>query len=95
MRCRLTRPDARLRRSEKDAQPGRGGIHTGGAGAPAPKRAIADPACTLPGRGAYLCRDRDRALPVSDCLARATRRGGIARALRAKVTLDPKLVESL
>ena len=58
------------------------------------RRAIADPACTLPGRGAYLCRDGERALPLSDCVARAVRRGGIARALRAKVTLDPKLVES-
>ena len=48
----------------------------------------------MPGRGAYLCRDGERELPAGDCVARALRRGGIARALRAKVTLDPKLVES-
>ena len=33
--------------------------------------------------------------PRAECLAAAIRRGGFARALRAKVTLDPKLVESV
>ncbi len=51
----------------------------------------------MPGRGAYLCRAgaahaAGRVDPA--CLDRASRRGGIARALRAAVTLDPKLVES-
>lgn len=52
----------------------------------------------MPGRGAYLCRaadpDRGPGLPDPACLERAVRRGGIARTLRAAVTLDPKLVES-
>jgi hypothetical protein len=47
------------------------------------------------GRGAYLCRATDSELPAADCLARATQRGGIARALRTAVALDPKLVESV
>ncbi len=52
----------------------------------------------MPGRGAYLCRAgsaEEPALPKRDCLERAVRRGGIPRALRASVTLDPKLVESV
>jgi predicted RNA-binding protein YlxR (DUF448 family) len=61
--------------------------------------AIADRDATMPGRGAYLCLAADPAVasPLVDpaCLERATRRGGIARALRAAVTLDPKLVESV
>jgi predicted RNA-binding protein YlxR (DUF448 family) len=64
----------------------------GGAGDRA--EAVCDPAGRLPGRGAYLCRAADAAMPAGDCLARATRRGGIARALRCAVKLDPKLVES-
>jgi predicted RNA-binding protein YlxR (DUF448 family) len=67
---------------------------TGGRAA-ASRRAIADRDGTMPGRGAYLCRGADPELPAADCLARATRRGGIARALRTAVTLDPKLVESV
>jgi predicted RNA-binding protein YlxR (DUF448 family) len=61
--------------------------------------AVADRDATMPGRGAYLCRAADPAIestfvdPV--CLERATHRGGIARALRSAVTLDPKLVESV
>ncbi len=50
---------------------------------------------TMPGRGAYLCRAGGADAPAADCLARAIRRGGIARALRAAVTLDPKIVESV
>jgi predicted RNA-binding protein YlxR (DUF448 family) len=56
--------------------------------------AVADRAGTMPGRGAYLCSAGD-ALADPACLQRATRRGGIARALRSAVALDPKLVESL
>jgi predicted RNA-binding protein YlxR (DUF448 family) len=66
-----------------------------GGRAAASRRAIADRDGTMPGRGAYLCRGVDPELPAADCLARATRRGGITRALRAAVTLDPKLVESV
>jgi len=52
----------------------------------------------MPGRGAYLCRAgnlKGPALPERECLERALHRGGIARALRASVTLDPKIVESV
>jgi predicted RNA-binding protein YlxR (DUF448 family) len=59
------------------------------------RRAVQDRDGTLPGRGAYVCRSADTTVPVADCLARALRRGGIARALRCAVTLDPKLVESV
>jgi len=61
------------------------------------RRAIADRDGTMPGRGAYLCRGGDLSPPTlvdPACLARAARGGGIARALRSAVTLDPKLVES-
>jgi predicted RNA-binding protein YlxR (DUF448 family) len=64
---------------------------------PSRRIAVADRAGTMPGRGAYLCRggSADAVAPVDqECLERASRRGGIARALRAAVTLDPKLVES-
>jgi predicted RNA-binding protein YlxR (DUF448 family) len=51
------------------------------------------------GRGAYLCLDANGE-PAHDCLQRATRRGGLARALRRAITgsavsQDPKLVESV
>ena len=58
-------------------------------------RAVHDRAATMPGRGAYLCRGRDPGLPAADCLALAMRRRAVPRALRAAVTLDPKLVESV
>jgi len=58
-------------------------------------RAVHDQRGTMPGRGAYLCRDEGRDVPVADCLQAAVRRGGIARTLRAAATLDPKLVESV
>jgi predicted RNA-binding protein YlxR (DUF448 family) len=64
-------------------------------GAARRRRAVHDPACSMPGRGAYLCRVEDGSAPVAECLALATRRGGIARALRCAVTVDPKLVESI
>ncbi|MFI5010273.1 MAG: YlxR family protein [Solirubrobacterales bacterium] len=54
--------------------------------------AVIDRAGVLPGRGAYLCRSQDGLDP--QCLALAERRGGVARALRCKVKLDPELVES-
>jgi predicted RNA-binding protein YlxR (DUF448 family) len=68
-----------------------------GAGERARRVAVADRDATMPGRGAYLCRAGDPAgaagLADPACLERATRRGGIPRALRSAVTLDPKLVE--
>jgi predicted RNA-binding protein YlxR (DUF448 family) len=56
---------------------------------------VLDPAATMPGRGAYLCRGALAGQPAGACLALARRRGGIARALRASVTLDPELLESV
>jgi predicted RNA-binding protein YlxR (DUF448 family) len=61
------------------------------------RRAVIDPAGTLPGRGAYLCRRAEAgavAAPNPDCLSLAVSRRGIARALRCAVAVDPKLVES-
>jgi hypothetical protein len=62
------------------------------------RRALIDQHGTMPGRGAYLCAREDSrrgpGLVDPACLSRAVGRGGIARALRARVTLDPKLVES-
>jgi predicted RNA-binding protein YlxR (DUF448 family) len=49
----------------------------------------------LGGRGAYLCREDGRDRPRPECLAEALRRNAFARALRTKVSLDPKLVESV
>ena len=58
-----------------------------------------DRANSMPGRGAYLCRDRasdaPAARPLAKCLALSMRRGGISRALRCAVTVDPELVESV
>ena len=65
--------------------------HDAGAG----RLAVLDRDGRMGGRGAYLCRAPGTDRPSAECLAAAIRRGGFARALRAKVTLDPKLVESV
>jgi predicted RNA-binding protein YlxR (DUF448 family) len=57
--------------------------------------AVHDPDCTMPGRGAYLCRGERSGEPNGDCLARAARRGAIGRALRCSVTVAPKGLESV
>jgi predicted RNA-binding protein YlxR (DUF448 family) len=62
--------------------------------------AVADPPARMPGRGAYLCRDGTAPEPAEQCLAQATRRGAIARALRRAipgglVLNDSELVESV
>jgi predicted RNA-binding protein YlxR (DUF448 family) len=54
----------------------------------APARAIVDPPARLPGRGAYLCRGAEPSRPAAECLAHASRRGGIARALRRPIAGD-------
>ncbi len=54
----------------------------------AARRAVIDPACTLPGRGAYLCRGDAPDRADAQCVALATRRGAIARALRRAVQVD-------
>jgi predicted RNA-binding protein YlxR (DUF448 family) len=63
------------------------------------RRAVLDPAGSLPGRGAYLCAGpgdpNAPILPNPDCLQLAERRRGIARALRCSVTLDTEIVESV
>lgn len=59
------------------------------------RRAVCDPQGTMPGRGAYLCREACSERAAAECLQRALRRGGIARALRCAVALDPELVESM
>ncbi len=59
------------------------------------RRAVIDPAATLPGRGAYLCKaDIAATAPNPGCLQLAERRRGLARALRCPVTLDREPVES-
>jgi hypothetical protein len=53
-------------------------------------RALVDPLATMGGRGAYLCRGTGPDQPAAECLARATHRGGIARALRAPKGTQPE-----
>jgi predicted RNA-binding protein YlxR (DUF448 family) len=60
-----------------------------------PARAVLDRRGTMPGRGAYLCAGEAPGEPAVACLTLAERRGGIARALRRSVTIDPKLIESM
>jgi len=57
------------------------------------RHAVADRDARMPGRGAYLCVGERPGTPMGDCLVSAMRRGGIARALRCSVTVDPKLLE--
>jgi predicted RNA-binding protein YlxR (DUF448 family) len=47
------------------------------------------------GRGAYLCRAPEGEAPLRECAVAAVRRGAIQRTLRARATLDDKLVESV
>ena len=56
--------------------------------------AVADLPKRMPGRGAYLCTGAGPAGTDPSCLERASRRGGLARALRARVSASPELVES-
>jgi predicted RNA-binding protein YlxR (DUF448 family) len=49
----------------------------------------------MQGRGAYLCLAGANDRPSESCLTLANERRGIARTLRAAVSLDPKLVESV
>jgi predicted RNA-binding protein YlxR (DUF448 family) len=83
----LVRITVRNRRSSSD-------------GARGSARAVVDQLGTMGGRGAYLCRGPRPGEPAGGCLALATQRGRIARALRQpipdrSVTIDPKLVESV
>jgi uncharacterized protein len=59
------------------------------------RRAVQDREARMPGRGAYLCSAGEPAEVAPACLKLALSRGGIARTLRAAVTLDPKIVESV
>jgi predicted RNA-binding protein YlxR (DUF448 family) len=58
-------------------------------------RAVLDHGGTMGGRGAYLCAGEEPGEPALECFSRAKQRGGIARALRRSVTIDPKLIESM
>jgi predicted RNA-binding protein YlxR (DUF448 family) len=58
-------------------------------------RVVLDPAATMAGRGAYLCRGASASTPAGECLTLATRRDRIARALRCAVVIDAKLLESV
>jgi predicted RNA-binding protein YlxR (DUF448 family) len=58
------------------------------------RRVVLDCSGALPGRGAYLCAAERGQVPAAECLTGATRRGGLARAFRAAVTLSPDFVES-
>ncbi len=69
-----------------------GGTSSSGDG---PLTAVIDADGRLGGRGAYLCREGESMRPRADCLVRALRRGGVGRTLRASVTVDPKIVESV
>jgi predicted RNA-binding protein YlxR (DUF448 family) len=68
-------------------------VAVAGAGESDRSRAVIDHAALLPGRGAYLCRGAQVTEPLAACLAAATRRGGLARALRAPVTLSVEPIE--
>jgi predicted RNA-binding protein YlxR (DUF448 family) len=60
------------------------------------RRVLIDSTGSLPGRGAYLCAGGPPAeSPAAQCLRSALRRGAIARSLRARVSLEPELVESV
>jgi uncharacterized protein len=61
----------------------------------ASRKAVQDRDGRMPGRGAYLCRGERADEPARACLSLALRRRAIPRALRAAVTVDPKLVESV
>jgi predicted RNA-binding protein YlxR (DUF448 family) len=59
-----------------------------------PRLAVADRDARMPGRGAYVCTGGEHpGVPAGECFASATRRGGLARALRCSVAVDPKLLE--
>jgi predicted RNA-binding protein YlxR (DUF448 family) len=57
--------------------------------------AVLDARQRMEGRGAYLCRHGQDAMPEPGCLERALQRGGISRTLRCSAPLDRKLVESV
>jgi predicted RNA-binding protein YlxR (DUF448 family) len=60
-------------------------------------RAVAtlDRTGTLPGRGAYLCRDLPSDNPKQECASIAGKRGGLQRAFRRAVEVPGDLVGSL
>jgi predicted RNA-binding protein YlxR (DUF448 family) len=60
-----------------------------------PDGRVIDGTGTRGGRGAYVCRGDRRGDPARDCLTRALKRGGLERAFRRAVTMDPDFVESM
>ena len=70
------------------------GARTSGArGCAVRARAVLDRTGTMPGRGAYVCRDKQPNVPRPACLELAVRRGGVARALRQGVKFDLEILE--
>jgi predicted RNA-binding protein YlxR (DUF448 family) len=63
--------------------------------ASAPARAVHDASGTMPGRGAYLCRGGTPGEPDGECLAKASRRGAVGRALRCSVAFASEGLESV
>jgi predicted RNA-binding protein YlxR (DUF448 family) len=51
------------------------------------RRAVLDPAATMPGRGAYVC--------GPDCAERAVKRRAVSRALRGAAEISEDFVESI
>jgi predicted RNA-binding protein YlxR (DUF448 family) len=64
----------------------------GGDGA---RLAVLDRSGTMPGRGAYLCREQLSGGPEPACVAGARRRRGVSRTLRSPVRIDAELIESV
>jgi predicted RNA-binding protein YlxR (DUF448 family) len=58
-------------------------------------RAVLDGRGTMPGRGAYLCREPGSGAVHEACLQRALSRRAIPRALRVAVAIDDELLESV
>ena len=56
--------------------------------------AVLDRTGTLPGRGAYVCRNESVREPSIECMKLATRKGTLQRAFRRAVEVPVELLES-
>jgi uncharacterized protein len=57
--------------------------------------AVHDEHGTMPGRGAYLCREQRGSRAARECLEQAQRRNAIGRGLRCSVAVSPEGLESI
>jgi predicted RNA-binding protein YlxR (DUF448 family) len=57
--------------------------------------AVHDERGTMPGRGAYMCREQSGAQAARECFEKAQRRSAIARALRCSVAVPAEGLESI